>query len=207
MKRYWMVTGAMIGFFLATFGVMEALHVNFMQDPTAWMSGQTKWVAASVGVGLLIADVFLPIPSSLIMIAHGALFGIPMGAALSLLGAMGATWLGFGLGRRGGQTLSRLVTDKEKMRADALLKKWGAMAILITRPIPLLAETVAILAGASPMRWGIMSIAAFAGSIPEAFLYAVTGATAKGFGSSALMFGAVITIAGIFWFAGKWAAK
>lgn len=207
MRRYWIVTGVMIAFFLAAFGVMESLKFDFIKDPTSWMNGQAKWVAASVGVGLLIADVFLPIPSSLIMIAHGALFGIPIGAALSLLGAMGAAWLGFGLGRRGGQTLTRIVTQEEKIRADRLLKKWGALAILITRPIPLLAETVAILAGASPMRWGIMSVAALAGSVPEAILYAITGATARGFTSSALMFGAVLTIAGIFWLAGKGAAK
>lgn len=203
MKRYWILTGLMIAFFLATFGIMEAMHIHFMDDPTLWMNSHSSWIAASVGVGLLIADVFLPVPSSLVMIAHGALFGIPIGTALSMLGAMGAAWLGFGVGRRGGPMLSKLVTDKEKIRADALLKKWGAMAILITRPIPLLAETVSILAGASPMGWGIMTVAAFAGSLPETVLYAVTGATAKGFADDALMFGVVMAIAGVFWFVGK----
>jgi uncharacterized membrane protein YdjX (TVP38/TMEM64 family) len=205
-KRYWIFTGLMLAFFLATFGVMEAFHVDFLEDPTVWMHDRGGWTAAAVGVGLLIADVFLPVPSSLVMIAHGALFGIPMGTALSLLGSVGAAILGFGVGRRGGPMLTRMVTESEKTRADALLKKWGALAVLITRPIPLMAETVSILAGASPMGWGKMIVASIAGSAPAALLYALTGATAKGFANSILMFGVVILIAGLFWFIGKKAA-
>ncbi len=203
MRRYWILTGAMLAFFLATFGIMEAMHVSFLQDPTQWMQGYGGWGAAALGVGLLIADVFLPVPSSLVMIAHGALFGIPIGTALSLAGSVGAAWLGFGVGRRGGPMLARMVTPSEMVKADGLLKKWGAMAIVITRPIPLLAETVSILAGASPMSWGKLTLASVAGSLPAALLYALTGATAKGFANSILMFGVVILIAGIFWLVGK----
>src|SRR5690606_28842158 len=144
-----------------------------------WMAGRGGLPAASAGVGLLIADVFLPVPSSLVMIAHGALFGVVLGTGLSLLGSLGATLFGFAVGPRGGGLLARLVTPKEKKKADALLARWGALAILITRPIPLLAETVSILAGASPMGWGRMTAAALAGSAPAALLYALTGATAR----------------------------
>ncbi|MDB5049101.1 MAG: associated Golgi protein-related protein [Fibrobacteres bacterium] len=195
--------GLMLAFFLATFGILTAFHVRFLEDPTAWMSGRGGWVAAVTGVGLLIADVFLPVPSSLVMIAHGALFGVTLGTVLSLVGSVGATLFGFAVGRRGGPTLARLVSAEEKVRADALLAKWGALAILITRPIPLMAETVSILAGASPMGWGKMTLAAFAGSAPMALLYALTGATTKGFANGFLMFGVVILIAGIFWFLAK----
>lgn len=75
MKRYWILMGLMLAFFLATFGILTAFHVPFMEDPTAWMKGRGGWIAALTGVALLIADVFLPVPSSLVMIAHGALFG------------------------------------------------------------------------------------------------------------------------------------
>ncbi|HKP96146.1 MAG TPA: VTT domain-containing protein [Fibrobacteria bacterium] len=203
MKRYWILMGLMLAFFLATFGILSALHVPFLEDPTAWMSGRGGWIAAATGVGLLIADVFLPVPSSLVMVAHGALFGVATGTLLSLIGSVGATLFGFALGRRGGPALERLVSAEEKARADALLAKWGALAILITRPIPLMAETVSILAGASPMGWGKMSLAALAGSAPMALLYALTGATAKGFANGFLMFGVVLLIAGLFWFLGK----
>lgn len=203
MRRYWILTGSLLVFFLATFGLMEAMHVKWLQDPTQWMQGYGGWEAAALGVGLLIADVFLPVPSSLVMIAHGAVFGIPIGTGLSLIGNLGAAWLGFGVGRRGGPMLARMVTQEEMGKADALLKKWGAMAIVITRPIPLLAETVTILAGASPMGWGKLTLASLAGSLPAALLYALTGAAANGFANGFVMFGMLILIAGIFWFVGR----
>lgn len=207
MKRYWILTGLMLAFFLATFGIMSALHVSFLEDPTGWLNQRGGAVAAVTGVGLLVADVFLPVPSSLVMIAHGALFGVWIGTALSLAGSVGATLFGFALGRRGGPLLTRMVSAGEKAKADALLAKWGALAILITRPIPLMAETVSILAGASPMGWGRMAAAALAGSAPAALLYALTGATARSFADGFLMFGLVLLIAGVFWFFGRKAAR
>ena len=193
----------MLALFLALFGLMEALDVSFLKDPSGWMSQKGGWAAALTGSGLLIADVFLPVPSSLVMIAHGALFGIWVGTALSLFGTLGATALGFAVGRRGGPLLTRLVSPAEKARADELLRKYGALAILVSRPLPLLAETVSILAGASPMGWGRMLAAAFAGALPASLLYALTGATARSFGSGILMFGAVILLAGLFWLVGR----
>lgn len=203
MKRYWILTGLLLALFLGLFGILQALHVPFLLDPSDWMSRQGGAAAAVAGVGLLVADVFLPVPSSLLMVAHGALFGILGGTLLSLGGTLGATALGFALGRRGGRLLERLVSPSEKARADELLRKYGALAILVTRPLPLLAETVSILAGASPMGWGPMLLAAAAGSLPASLLYAITGATARGFGSGALMFAFVLVLAGVFWVVGR----
>jgi uncharacterized membrane protein YdjX (TVP38/TMEM64 family) len=151
----------------------------------------------------LIADVFLPVPSSVVMIAHGALFGVVWGSVLSLAGSIGAAALGFAVGRRGAGALERLVSPAEKARADELLARWGGLAIVVTRPIPLLAETTAIMAGASPMSWPLLLLAAAGGSVPPAILYALTGATSRGLGGGVLMFALVLAIAGGFWFFGK----
>ena len=142
--------GAMLAIFLALFGLVEALGIGFLQDPSAWMDSRGKAAAAAAGFGLLIADVFIPVPASIVMLAHGRLFGILAGSALSLVGSVGATALGFALGRRGGSLLARLVTPQEKARADAMLRKYGVLAVLVSRPVPLLAETLAILAGPRP---------------------------------------------------------
>ena len=40
---------------------------------------------AAVGQVLLIGDVLLPVPSTLVMMAHGALFGVVPGTLLSLM--------------------------------------------------------------------------------------------------------------------------
>jgi uncharacterized membrane protein YdjX (TVP38/TMEM64 family) len=198
-----MLMGAMVAVFLALFGLVEAMGVDFLRDPSDWMHSRGKAAAAAAGVGLLLADVFIPVPASIVMLAHGKLFGIAAGSALSLLGSVGATVLGFALGRRGGPLLARLVTPAEKARADAMLRAYGALAVLVSRPVPLLAETLSILAGASPMGWGRLLAAAVAGNLPACLLYALAGATARDFASGSLMMGLVLALAGLFWWAGR----
>jgi uncharacterized membrane protein YdjX (TVP38/TMEM64 family) len=202
MKRYILIMALMIAFFLVLFFIVEGLGIPLLADPTPWMK-HGGVLAACIGVGLLIADVLLPVPSSLVMVAHGALFGVALGTLLSLLGSVGAAVFGFAIGRRGGKLLERVVTREERTRADYLLSRWGALAIIVTRPVPLLAETVAIMAGASSLSWSKIVLAAFAGSLPPALLYALTGAAVANFKSTALMFGVVLLVAGFFWFVGN----
>jgi uncharacterized membrane protein YdjX (TVP38/TMEM64 family) len=136
------------------------------------------------------------------MVAHGALFGVVGGTLLSVGGSMGATLVGFSLGRRGGTLLARLVPREERARADHILSRWGGLAIVVTRPVPLLAETVAIMAGTSPLGWRQVALATLVGSLPPALLYALSGATAAGLTSGVLVFALVLLVAGIFWLAG-----
>lgn len=194
--------GGMLAFFLSLFFLVEALGIPLLVEPTPWLN-RGGVLAATLGVGLLIIDVLLPVPSSLVMVAHGALFGVVGGTLLSLVGGTGATMLGFWLGRRGGRLLDRLVPQRERERADYLLKRWGTLAIIVTRPVPLLAETVAIMAGTSTMKWGRAALAAIAGSLPPALLYALTGASVGKFQNTALVFAFVILVAGFCWMLGR----
>jgi uncharacterized membrane protein YdjX (TVP38/TMEM64 family) len=196
-----MVAGGMMALFLALFGLVEALGVPLLGDPSGWL-GRGGVVAAAVGVGLLVADVFLPVPSSLVMVTHGALFGIWAGTALSVAGSVGAAALGFALGRRGSGLLARLVTPAAKGRADALLARYGALAVVVSRPLPLVAETVAILAGASPMPWGRLLLSSAVGALPPSLLYALAGATSRAPAGAAAMSALVLAVAGLTWWLG-----
>ena len=202
MKRYLLIVAAMMAFFLLSFLMVEALGIPLLADPGPWM-GHGGVLAAVLGVSLLIADVLLPVPSSLVMVAHGALFGVVMGTFLSLLGSVGAALFGFAIGRRGGKLLARVVPPEERARADRMLARWGTLAVVVTRPVPILAETVAIMAGASPLGWGRTALAALIGSLPPALLYALTGATVANFQSTSLMFGVVLLVTGSFWLVGR----
>jgi membrane protein DedA with SNARE-associated domain len=95
------------------------------------------------------------------------------------------------------------VRPEEAARADYLLRRWGALAIIVTRPVPLLAETVALLAGASSMGWGRAALAALLGSLPPALLYALTGAAVADFRSTTLVFVLVMLVAASFWMIGR----
>lgn len=198
MKRYLVIMGGMVAFFLLLFLVVEAMGVPLLTDPTPWL-GRGGLVAAVVGVGLLVADVLLPVPSSVVMVAHGALFGITGGTLLSLTGSMGAALCGFAIGRRGGKLLERLVSPSERERADGLLRRWGMLAVIVTRPVPLLAETIAIIAGTSSLGWTRIALATLIGSLPSALLYALAGASVARLQNTLLVFCFVILSAGVCW--------
>ena len=202
MRRYLLIITAIILVFLLLFFIAEALGIPVLSDPTPWLK-KGGIVAAGIGVGLLIADVLLPVPSSLVMVAHGALFGVVPGTLLSLAGNTGAAIVGFAIGRRGGKLMERIVRAHERTRANYLLERWGSLAIIVTRPVPVLAETVTIVAGTSSLSWGKLILASVFGSLTPAFLYALTGAAVANFQSTALMFVAVLLAATLFWTVGR----
>jgi uncharacterized membrane protein YdjX (TVP38/TMEM64 family) len=201
LRRYWLVTLGLLVLLLVVFAVFEQRGVPLLRDPSRLLAAGGSW-AAAVSLALLIGDVFLPVPSSVLMIGNGALFGVVAGTALSLAGSVGAAALAFFIGRRSERLIERLVSPGEKAHADALLARWGALAIVVTRPIPLLAETTAILAGGSPLGWPRLLAASAAGAFPSSLLYALTGAHSRSFGSGALVFGIVLVVAGGFYFLG-----
>jgi uncharacterized membrane protein YdjX (TVP38/TMEM64 family) len=197
MKRYTVMVSAIFALLLVGFLLVEMMDVPLLKDPSPWL-GSTGTLTALLGTGLLVADVVMPVPSSAVMVAHGALFGVVGGTLLSVGGSTGAALVGFSIGRRGGALLARLVPPEERARADLILSRWGSLAIVVTRPVPLLAETVAIMAGTSPLGWRQATLATLGGSLPPALLYALSGATTAALASGVLVFGLVLLVAGIF---------
>jgi uncharacterized membrane protein YdjX (TVP38/TMEM64 family) len=201
-RHYLLSAGAVLAFFLALFLVGEAAGIPLLEDPTPWLE-RAGWLSAAIGVTLLAVDVLLPIPSNVIMIAHGALFGTLVGTLLSLAGSMAAAAAGVWIGRRGGPLLAMAVPADERARANAILERWGVLAIVVSRPLPLLAETITVLAGASSLGWGRAMVAALLGSLPPCLFYAWAGAASIGFEGGALVFGAVVVLAAAVGLAGR----
>jgi len=201
--RWLLLVVGVLALFLAGFLVAGAFSVPPLDDPASWLSG--GGVLAGVGgVALLVADVVLPVPSSLVMVVHGALFGVVLGTALSLLGGVGSALAGYGLGRVGGPPLLRSVcSEAERDHAGLLVRRWGLLAVTATRPVPLLAETVAVVAGASRLGLVRTTVAAAAGSLPGALLYSVAGSSDGGAPSGLVVFAIVIAIAASLWMLGR----
>jgi len=198
--RWWSLVAGIAFTLLLMFGVAWAMGFDIEGAPP--MPKSAGPLAAITGVALLIADVFLPIPSSLVMIAHGALFGTAIGALLSLTGSVASALVGFAVGRASTRMVRRLITPAEHEYASSLLAKWGATAVALTRPVPILAETVAILAGSSRLTWTQTAIAATAGSIMPSLVYAWAGANARN-ANHAIIFGGVIFATGVLWWIGS----
>jgi uncharacterized membrane protein YdjX (TVP38/TMEM64 family) len=202
LRRYWAVVFSLAVIFLLLFGVAEALAMPLLTDPSAWLASGGP-LPALLSIALLVLDIWLPVPASIIMTANGVLFGVLPGALLSLTGSVSAALLGFGIGRFGSSMLKRLVTETEYEAARALLERWGIVLILVTRPVPILAETFAIMAGASSFSWGRFALACVAGIAPAAFLYALAGATATDMQTGTLAFFIVLLLTGMFWWFGR----
>lgn len=169
------VVCAIVAAMLALFAVAQLLGISLLTDPAARLE-QRERLAALLSLGLLLVDVVAPVASSAVMTANGALFGVVGGTLLSLVGSIGAAALAFALGRHGSGVLDRLAPRDERARADAFLARWGALAVLVSRPVPIAAETLALLAGASPLPWRRFLPAAALGALPPALLYAAAGA-------------------------------
>lgn len=195
MRSLSLLAVALAAAFASAFALAQASELAALADPTAFLEGG-RAAAAALGVALLVGDVFLPVPSSVLMTAHGALFGVMVGSALSLVGSLGAAALAFGLGRLGAPLLDRWLAPEERRRGDALLGRWGGLAILLTRPVPIAAETVAVIAGASSLGWGRLLAMSSLGSLPFALLYAALGAHPERVEASAVVAaGAVALVA------------
>lgn len=200
--RYLLVVTGVLAAFLLAFLVTRAASVSFLEDPVPWTGGPGP-AAAGIGIGLLVADIVLPVPSSLVMVANGALFGIALGAGLSLVGAVGAALAGYGLGRWAGPPVLRHVcSSAERQRVTGLVHRWGLVAVAASRPVPLLAETVAVVAGAE--RLGVLrtATASLAGALPGALLYAAAGALGRAGPGAVTVLGAVAAMAALLWVAG-----
>lgn len=195
-SAYPLLVAGLVTALLVAFAVVEALEVPLLTDPVPALRGAGA-LAGALGVGLLLVDVAIPVPSSIVMTVHGALFGAVGGAALSLLGGTGATLVAVALGRRGRGPLQRLTLPEHGRRAERLFARYGTAAIIATRPVPVLAETVAVVAGTAGMPLRRAAWAGALGNTVPAVVYAVAGAAVADVGGTALVFGAVIALSAV----------
>lgn len=195
---YLLLVGALVAVLLLGFAVAEAFEVPLLTDPAPVMAGAGA-VAALAGVALLAVDVAVPVPASAVMTVHGAGWGVLGGAALSLTGATAGTVLGVAVGRRGRGLVERWTLPRHRRRASALLDRYGTAAVVATRPVPVLAEAVAVVAGASGMSLRRAVLAGGAGNLVPAFAYAAAGASAAASGNALLVFGGVLVLSLLLW--------
>jgi uncharacterized membrane protein YdjX (TVP38/TMEM64 family) len=203
MNRLWLLAGSIFLFFLLLFGAFMAFGLDFEEIPDR-LGGMTLALAGLLAIGLLIADVFLPIPSSLIMIANGALLGTLGGGMLSLVGGTGAALTGYWVGRMGQKVAQKWVKESELARGKQFFDRWGLFSVILSRPIPLISETVAVVAGLCKMRFAPLLIGSLAGNIPAAFIYAWAGANLRQDPLGLLPLAAVLGIAVVSFVIGKW---
>lgn len=144
-----------------------------------WLRGLGPWGWLG-GIGLLMADLFLPVPGTAVMSALGFVYGPWVGGAISAVGSFLSGALAYGLTRAlGPRWAARLAGEADLKKYEALFARSGAWIVALSRWLPLLPEVVACLAGLSrmPARPFFLSLAC--GSLPLGFTFAAIGAAGQ----------------------------
>jgi uncharacterized membrane protein YdjX (TVP38/TMEM64 family) len=131
---------------------------------------------AALVILLLASDVLLPIPSSFVSAGAVSLLGAWQGGSSVFIGMTCAAWLGYVLGRFGGQPLvARLAGPSELERARRMMNRYGSWVVLVCRGVPVLAEASTLLGGATRLSAWRFALASGLGNLGLAGAYALIG--------------------------------
>ena len=143
----------------------------------AWLDPPPPPAAfAAVEVGVLAADVLLPVPSSVVATLGGVVLGVAGGTACAWLGMTLGAAAGWALGRLAGSGALAGIDAADRAALARHERRLGPLFVVLTRPLPLVAEATAILCGAAGMpARGFIGWAA-AGNLAVAFAWSLAGA-------------------------------
>lgn len=203
MVRWILIATGLLACILVPFALFEepisAWTLAGVRDRSQHGPGVFLWIA-----GALAADVFLPIPSSIVSTLAGVLLGFPKGLAASWLGMTIGSLLGYWFGIVAGERIVRKTTgDAELARVAALFNRFGAWAIVLSRPVPVLAEASVIAAGSFRMPFPLFVLTSTMSNLGISAMYVYAGAM-QGTESFVLVFLAAIGLPGISMLLMRW---
>ncbi len=162
-----------------------------------WLRGCGPWGWLAT-IGLLVADLVLPVPSTGVMSAAGFVYGGLVGGAISAVGSYLAGMAAYGVSRLLGQkAAARLASAEDLTGNESLFQRHGPWLIALSRALPLLPEVSCCLAGLARMRFATFALSLACGCIPVGFAFAAIGAAGQD--SPALAIGLSIAVPAVLW--------
>jgi uncharacterized membrane protein YdjX (TVP38/TMEM64 family) len=158
----------------------EAWETRYSFDGSvASMESAGPWAWAA-GIGLLVSDLILPVPGTVVMSALGFIYGPWLGGLIAAAGSMAAGLAGYGLGRCFGERLARRwLGDTDYERGQILFGRGGGWMVALSRALPILPEVIACTAGLVRMPFRKFLTALACGSVPMGFLFGAIGAAGR----------------------------
>ena len=128
---------------------------------------------------MAIQGLLVPIPSEIVLIAAGIIWGVIIGGIMGIIGSMAAAILCFYISKRGGRPLAEKFVGKSGIdMADDFIYRYGMGAIIIARFLPFVAfDPISYASGLVDIDVKKYSLGTFIGSIPRAFFYSWLGAS------------------------------
>lgn len=135
--------------------------------------GQWAWI---VGIGLIIADLILPVPSTAVIAGLGMMYGPWLGGLLGGIGSLLAGLVAYvGCRLLGKRFLDFLVGEANLDKLGRFFAKHGLWAIALSRWMPLLPEALCCLAGMARMRAAPFLTALACGSLAMGIAFGFLG--------------------------------
>jgi 3-dehydroquinate synthase len=146
---------------------------------SSMLNSASRHAFAATAVGLLVLDVLLPIPSSVVSTAAGSFLGFMGGAITCWVGMSASCAVGYWIGMTGGiRAVRRFVGEVELNKAVELARRLGTEAVVLARAVPVLAEASTIAAGAVRIPFPRFFLMTSLANLGIACVYAAFGAYA-----------------------------
>ena len=211
MKKITLIIVGMVVFFSVLFILGEDLGWTSRESighfiEHAHESPDGRWLVSGAVIGLLVVDIVLPIPSSIVMTLSGRMLGFTLGGSVSFIGALMAALIGFFGCRWGGwKVFEKMVGSHDVDKVKQWFEDYGVIAIILSRPVPMLTEILSCLAGLSKVNPVTFIAATVLGTLPICFVYSWFGAAGEGGIMPAVWVS--IAIPAIGWVFTKWVKK
>ena len=169
-------------------------------------SGQLRGYGVSsavVGFLLLVLDLVLPVPGTVVMSALGYLHGALWGGLIGFAGASVAGMGGYAIGNACPERWARkFLGAKDYERGHRLFARGGGWMVALSRAVPILPEAIAVTAGMVRMPWRMYVLSMACGNLPMAFVFAWVGASGKSHPQLAVVLS--FAVPAILWSAAWW---
>lgn len=140
----------------------------------------SPWAVAGLVVGLLATDVLLPVPSSVVSAFAGSVLGFAAATAVSWTGMTLGAAAAFALARLLGRPAALSLAGAEDLdRVDRLSRRYGPLALVLARPVPVLAEASVLFLGATRVPWQWFLAPVMLSNLGIAAVYAALGSMAS----------------------------
>lgn len=148
-----------------------------LQGAKGWMESLGPWAWLG-GVVLLVSDLVLPIPGTVVMSALGLVYGWFWGGVASVAGSALGGLVAYALCRKFGHKPAVWLAGEEGLaKGETLFRSQrGGWLVALSRWMPVLPEAVACLAGLTQMPFRAFLIALLCGTVPLGFTFAAIGA-------------------------------
>jgi uncharacterized membrane protein YdjX (TVP38/TMEM64 family) len=202
--------------FLLLFGVIAVVITTFllfgdrvesMTQIAMARSRQAPWQTGLLVVFLLVIDVVVPIPSSIVCTAAGIFMGIAAGTLAAWIGLTGTVVASYLIGRYATKPAEIIIGTKEFELLQRFHQRHGLWLLIAMRPVPILSEASVLFAGISRLPLVPVLLATGLANIIVAALYVALGAWGRETDAFMPAFGLSIALSAVFMGIARWRSK